>query len=118
LALEVYGGTLVKIGAPSIDLVAADGRRLQVKVRELPAGVRRFFQFGNDELDFDAAVCIRFDRTSFRLMWARELSRAEVEHLASPHTQGPRLSEPRALSGGRDVSTVFTAAWDRLQATT
>jgi len=72
LALDVYGGTLETPNAPDIDLVDAAGRRIQVKARELPAGARRPFPF--ESMDFDIAVCIRFDRATFHLDWAREIT--------------------------------------------
>ncbi len=34
-----YSGQLVPVGAKSVDVVANDGRRLQVKVRSLPNGI-------------------------------------------------------------------------------
>ncbi|MDT0209020.1 DUF6998 domain-containing protein [Curtobacterium sp. BRD11] len=117
LALDVYGGELVAVSAKSIDLVDAAGRRLQGKVRELPAGDRRIFQFGDDELDFDQAICIRFDRATFRLEWAREIPREEVQRLSSAHAAGPRLTTTRAAFAGTDVSAQFARAWDALQET-
>jgi len=116
LALEVYGGTLEIPNAPDIDLIDADGRRIQVKARELPAGARRPFQFKSK--DFDVAVCIRFDRATFHLEWAREISIEEFTEIHATHKDGPRLSSVRAAQAGVDVTERFRAAWRALDDST
>lgn len=114
LAHQVYGGTLEDTNARDIDLVDTSGRRIQVKVRQLPAGVRRPFRFSS--LDFDVAVCIRFDRATFHLDWAREITVEEFAEIYSMHKEGPRLTMPRASHAGRDVTEQFRAAWVILEA--
>jgi hypothetical protein len=113
LALEVYGGVLEPPSAPDIDLVDAGGRRIQVKARELPAGEQRMFQFSS--MDFDVAVCIRFDRETFRLDWAREVAVEEFAEIHATHKAGPRLSGARAARAGVDVTERFRAAWRSLE---
>lgn len=114
LALAVYGGALPAPGTKAYDLVDGRGRLVQVKTRTLPKGVQRIFQFHN--LDFDVAVCIRFDRHSNDLEWAREYDVEELRSLVSPHAQGPRLPTGRAEGNGRDVTGTFQAAYDAMRA--
>lgn len=116
LALEVYGGLLEPPSAPDIDLIDAGGRRIQVKARELPAGARRPFQF--ESMDFDIAVCIRFDRATFHLDWAREITVEEFVEIHAAHKAGPRLLSVRAAQAGADVTERFRAAWVALEALT
>lgn len=113
LALAVYGGTLPPPGTRAYDLTDAQGRLVQVKTRTLPEGVTRMFQF--DSLDFDLAVCIRFDRDNSDLDWAREYDVDELRSLVSPHADGPRLPMGRAKANGRDVTSTFRAAYDALR---
>lgn len=113
LALAVYGGMLPPPGARAYDLNDAQGRLVQVKTRTLPAGVTRVFQF--DSLDFDVALCIRFDRDTNALDWAREYDVEELRGLVSPHASGPRLPMGRAKANGRDVTATFRAAYDALR---
>lgn len=113
LALAVYGGMLPPPGTRAYDLTDAQGRLVQVKTRTLPAGVTRVFQF--DSLDFDLALCIRFDRDTNALDWAREYDVEELRGLVSPHARGPRLPMGRAKVNGRDVTATFRAAYDALR---
>ena len=112
LALSVYGGALPPPGTRAYDLIDSKDRRIQVKTRMLPPGDNRMFQF--DSLDFDLAVCIRFDRPTGAIDWAREYEVGELSSLVSPHKQGPRLSMARAMKNGRDVTAVFRVAYDSL----
>jgi hypothetical protein len=113
LALSVYGGTLPPPGTRAHDLIDAEGRLIQVKTRTLPPGVTRMFQF--DSLDFDLAVCMRFDRETNALDWAREYDVEELRSLVSPHADGPRLPMGRATANGRDVTATFRAAYEALR---
>lgn len=113
LALAVYGGTLPPPGTRAYDLTDAQGRLVQVKTRTLPKGVTRMFQF--DSLDFDLALCIRFDRETNALDWAREYDVEELGKLVSPHAEGPRLPMGRAQMSGLDVTDKLRAAYDALR---
>lgn len=113
LALMVYGGTLPLPGTKAYDLTDADGRTIQVKTRTLPRGDDRMFQFHS--LDFDLAVCIRFERETGQLDWVREYLAAELRELVSDHSDGPRLPMGRAKVNGRDVTAAFRQAWDALR---
>lgn len=112
LALMVYGGTLPPPGTKAYDLIDAAGRRIQAKTRTLPRGDDRMFQFHS--LDFDVAVCIRFERESGRLDWAREYDANELRTLVSPHAAGPRLPMGRAKAHGKDVTATFRSAYELL----
>lgn len=113
LALAVYGGTLPPPGTKAYDLIDAEGRLVQVKTRTLPKGDDRMFQFNS--LDFDLALCIRFDRDSNDLDWAREYQVEELRRLTSSHAEGPRLPMGRARANGHDVTATFRAAYDALR---
>ncbi|MCY0906561.1 DUF6998 domain-containing protein [Arthrobacter sp. H14-L1] len=113
LALAVYGGQLPPPGTKAYDRTDTNGRLVQVKTRTLPKGDNRMFQFHS--LDFDLALCIRFDRESNDLDWAHEYDVAELRSLVSPHAQGPRLPMGRARANGRDVTATFRAAYDEFR---
>lgn len=114
LALLVYGGVMPLPGAKAYDLTDNAGRRIQVKTRTLPPGDDRTFHFNN--LDFDFAICIRFDRESGELDWAREYSTPELRELVSPHAGGFRLPMGRAKQNGVDVTASFRGAHTALTA--
>ena len=82
LALRVYGGDLSTPATAAFDLIDAQGRRVQVKSRTLPSAEQRIISFKS--LDFDLAVCLRFDRETNGLEWAREFHPAEIKSLARP----------------------------------
>lgn len=113
LALDVYGGRLLNTSARDIDLVAADGRHMQVKTRALPRGKMRVYDFAS--VAFDACVCIRFDVSTFELEWAREFTPASLSALVVNRPSGVRLTGARARDNGLDVTASFREAWDRLQ---
>lgn len=117
LALAVYGGVLPLPGTKGYDLIDELGRKIQVKTRTLPKGVNRIFQFAPelaDSIDFDVALCIRFERETDALDWAREYTREELMGLLSPHAQGPRLPTGRARRHGTDVTAKFQLAYETL----
>lgn len=113
LALDVYGGELLRTSARDIDLIDSRARRIQVKARELPAGDLRRYTFSS--LDFDVAICIRFDRATYAIDWAREISAAEVAELSTSYRADFRLSGARARTAGLDVTSSFREAWGKLQ---
>lgn len=113
LALMVLGGKLAPPSTKSIDLVDALGRQVQVKARDLPRGDQRLFQFSS--LDFDVALCLRFDRATFTLDWARLLTAEQAREIATSHAAGPRITGARMRDAGTDMSAEVRAAWVRLQ---
>jgi len=110
LAKLVYGGTLAVQGTASYDLIDRQGRTIQVKTRMLPTGTQRHFQFNQDQLEFELAVCLCFNRETFELEWAREFSRAEMEDLTTEHEKGPRLRTGKAFKNGKDKTELFRTA--------
>lgn len=113
LVVTVLGGQLLPTSAKDIDLIDGEGRRVQVKVRELPSGVTRRFTFGS--LEFDSAVCIRFDRATLALDWGREIDVQTVRGLATQYHGEYRLSESRARSAGRDLTDPLRRAWETMR---
>ena len=108
LALRVYGGSLMPPSTAAYDLIDPQGRRIQVKARELPRGDQRFFQFKS--LDFDMALCLRFQRETGSLEWAREFDVSELRELVRTHASGPRLPAGHARHHGFDVTAPFRDA--------
>ena len=108
LALRVYGGHLTAPGNKSFDLVDGQKRRIQIKTRTLPRDTQRIFAFA--DLDFDLAVCLRFERKTNALQWAREFDVSEVESLVTRHATGFRLGTLQAFENGRDVTAKFQQA--------
>ena len=108
LAVYVRGGELASPGVAAIDLIAADGRTIQVKARALPRGDQRYFSFKS--LNFDAAICIRFDRATYDIDWAREFTASEVELFASRQKLDWRLRTGIASTSGIDVTPQFRSA--------
>jgi len=112
LALEVYGGQLKQVNGKDHDLVDRDGRRVQVKARELPEGARRPYQFSS--LEFDVALCLRFDRATFAIEWAREISRDEFAVIARPYKTEWRAGSVLVAQSGLNVTSRFRDAWTSL----
>lgn len=121
IALAVYGGVLAAPGTRGYDLTDAMGRKIQVKTRTLPKGTNRIFQFKSetvDRADLDLALCIRFDRDTNTVEWAREYTSKELIGLLTPHKQGPRLPTGRAQRFGTDVTARIQEAFEGLGGTT
>lgn len=114
LAQRVYGGELSPPATAAFDLIDVQGRRIQVKSRTLPHGDQRSFTFKS--LNFDLAVCLRFDRETNGLEWAHEFGPSELQALTAKHSTGLRLSTRRALENGHDVSTEFRRALEDIDA--
>jgi hypothetical protein len=108
LAVDVYGGELAAPGRAAVDLIAGDGRRVQVKARALPRGDHRFFSFKS--LDFDLALCIRFDRATYDIDWARQFTSEDVRRLASRQKTDWRLRTGVASTAGVDVTPSLRSA--------
>lgn len=114
IVADAYRGELVRAGERSVDVVAADSRRIQVKARSLPRGDMRHFAF--HDLEFDTAVVICFDRATSELLWARELSQLEATLLAKPHkTDVWRIRMAAARDAGTDVTERLLDAYARLR---
>lgn len=108
-----YGGQLLGVGAKSVDVVAPDGRRLQVKTRSLPKGELMHWAFRG--FDFDAAVVVAVDRETSAIGWARELTAQQVRAMARPHAKdGWRLRMAPARNAGIDVTDRLLRAFQQL----
>jgi hypothetical protein len=109
-----YSGSLERPAEKSKDLIAADGRRIQVKTRNLPVGDMRHFPFS--DFDFDIAVVASLDRDTFDIIWAREIPVVELRAIASPHAKdGFRVRMLRARDAGIDVTERLNASYRDLQ---
>ena len=112
LAHRVYGGTIEGNSKKSYDIESADGKLVQVKARAWglgtsPSAVFSVFRsFG-----FDVATLLVFDSATYDLMWAREMTPADVEGAArwSKHVNGHLLRVPIAQRLGVDVTERFRA---------
>ena len=94
------------------DAITNDGTRIQVKTRFLEPGSRRPFTFKT--LDFDIAVLVWIDASTFTIDWAREIPRAELEAIVAPHSAGYRLSATRAIAHEADMTRRLRDALDAL----
>ena len=111
---DAYGGSLAPPTTKSVDVHLPDGTGIQVKTRSLPRGDTRFWQF--DDFEFDLAVVVSMDRDSADILFARELTRAEMEQHAVVHAGGGyRLRMGKARGLGIDVTERLTAAYRGLR---
>ncbi|WP_328609937.1 hypothetical protein OG943_12695 [Amycolatopsis sp. NBC_00345] len=113
LAARVYGGELVANSVKSYDLLAADGRRIQVKARAVGSDTRSGAIFSVfRSFDFDVAVLITFDSSSYALRLAREVTAADIEAAGrhSSHVNGHRVTITAGARLGIDVTPRFRAA--------
>jgi hypothetical protein len=111
---DAYEGTLAPPVTASYDVTASDGRTIQVKVRSLPRGDTRFWSFKDSA--FDAAVVISLDRADLSIIFARELTSAEVDELSVAHTKGGfRVRMGRARTAGIDVTEKLQSAYEALK---
>lgn len=107
IVADAYEGVLAPPTCKSVDVLLPDERTVQVKVRSLPRGDTRFWQF--QDFEFDLAVVVSMDRDTTEILFARELTRAELEANAVIHAGGGyRLRMGKARTLGVDVT-------DRLQ---
>lgn len=105
-----YNGKLADVGNKSVDVIAPDGRGIQVKTRSLPKGDLRHWAFR--DFNFDATVVVAVDRATSTIDWARELTRAEAEGIAKPHSKdGWRIRMASAQKAGKDVSEKLQRAF-------
>jgi hypothetical protein len=110
LAQKVYGGSLAPNSSKSYDVTAEDGRLIQVKARTLGEGTSTSAVFSVfRSFDFDVATVLVFDSATYDLLWAREVSPAEVENSArwSSHVNGRLLRMSVAKTLGEDVTHKF-----------
>ena len=118
-AAVAYRGVLAPNSERSYDLTAADGRRVQVKVRILRSGVRASSVFSPiRSFGFEACVFVLVDGTTNAVLAAQEWTQAEVRaHGAHrTHTNGTvvRVSQVNRPTIGNDVTDLLADAWNTM----
>ena len=113
LAQRVYGGELQPNSNKSFDLMAPDRTRIQVKARALGPQTRPQAKFSPfRSFDFDTAVFVAFDLSTYAIVWAREVPvttvAAEVSY--SAHVNGSTVRIGTAARLGTDVTDRFAGA--------
>jgi hypothetical protein len=117
IALRAYGGLLAPNSEKSYDLLADDGRRIQVKARLVDPTDRRTQQFSAfRSWSFEVALFVLFDARTYDIIWARELSSADVQSLGRrvEHTNSSAVLVKQVESAGQDMTEVIAAAFDEL----
>ena len=119
----VYGGVLAPNSAKSYDLTAADGRRIQVKVRNIREDTRSSSVFSPlRSFDFDVCVFVLVDErqgvVSAAYEWTADDVQAHGTHRT--HTNGTviRLRQVRSAGIGLNVTDSVRAAWSAMLALT
>lgn len=119
-AAIVYDGLLAPNSEKSYDLVAHDGRKVQVKVRMIRSDTSPSAVFSPiRSFGFDAGVFLLIDGDRGDVLIARELTADEIlavgKHRA--HTNGVvvRVGQVRsAATPGIDLTDAFRVAWEEL----
>jgi hypothetical protein len=112
----VYGGALAPNSEKSYDLIAGDGRRIQVKVRNLRGDTRPSSAFSPlRSFDFDACAFVLVDEVEGRVAAAFEWTAQEVrDHgVHRAHTNGTVVRVRQVRSGviGTDITAEVASAW-------
>lgn len=114
---RAYGGALAPPSEKSWDVLASDGRRLQVKARLVVPGKKGTQQYSPfRSWDFDACIFVTFDAFTYEVLEGIEVLPEGVKSLASSvphvgatamrvHTKSPLV----ATSGARDVTVRLQA---------
>jgi len=114
--LLVYGGELAPNSEKSYDIAAADGRRIQVKVRNIRDDTRASSVFSPlRSFGFDACVFLLVDDLRGSVIAAYEWSNADVQAHGKhrEHTNGTvvRVRQVRAGNIGADLTDELQRAW-------
>ena len=111
---DAYRGVLAPPTSKSIDVILPDQRAAQVKVRSLPRGDMRFWQF--EDFEFDLCIVISMDRDTSEILFARELSQVELQQNSVVHKNGGyRLRMTRARVVGADVTDKLNMVYAALR---
>jgi hypothetical protein len=119
-AAMVYDGLLAPNSEKSYDLAAADGRKVQVKVRLVRPGMASGAVFSPiRSFDFDVCAFLVIDNESGQVVAAREWTPDEVREHGSfkQHTNGTVVTVSQLRSSnarGVDRTTEFKTAWQDL----
>jgi len=112
MATAAYGGTLATNSAKSYDLIASDGRRIQVKARTLSATTSPGEEFSAfRSFEFDTATLLALDARTYAVKWAAEMAPDEVREASrwSAHVRGHLLPIRAAAKNGTDVTHLFAS---------
>ncbi|WP_104081982.1 hypothetical protein [Cryobacterium sp. Y11] len=112
-----YEGKLEKNSAKSYDLLAGDGRRVQVKVRNVVPTTSQSQTFSAIRSDgYD--VCLFVLVTDNRVTLAKEWSLAVVKMHGrfQAHTNSVTVRVGKVLAVGTDVTTMMQSAWTEMRA--
>jgi hypothetical protein len=115
----VYGGVLAPNSENSYDLVAADGRRVQVKVRNMRADTRPSSAFSViRSFAFDVCIFVLIDTESQRVRGAYEWTMEEVREnsVHREHTNGATIRVSQARRFGIDLTDRVDEAWQEMLA--
>jgi hypothetical protein len=119
-AAIVYDGLLAANSEKSYDLIAHDGRKVQVKVRVIRSGTSPSAVFSPmRSFGFDVGVFILIDGDRGGVLTAREWTADEIRDAGKhrAHTNGVvvRVGQVRsATARGVDLTEMFRIAWDDL----
>jgi hypothetical protein len=117
----VYQGTLAPNSEKSYDLTAGDGRRIQVKVRNLRDDTRASSAFSPiRSFEFDVCAFLLIDEARSRVDAAFEWSVDEVRQhgVHRIHTNGTvvRVRQVRSAQVGLDITKSVQFAWQSMLA--
>ncbi|MGQ4549640.1 DUF6998 domain-containing protein [Dermabacteraceae bacterium P13077] len=116
VVLVAWGGVLEPNSTKSHDITTPAGESIQVKAMTRAAGnfggAFSFFR----SFDFDKAVFLLFDDTTFDILLARCLTAEEAELKAGHvgHVNGYRLTLRQVMGAGEDVVAEMRAAYETL----
>lgn len=115
----VYGGILAPNSEKSYDLTASDGRRIQVKVRNIHAESRSSAVFSViRSVRFDACLFMLIDSVDHRVQGAFEWTAAEVQEYGvyRKHVNGIAVRISQARKHGIDLTDQVNEAWQQMLA--
>ena len=119
VALRAYGGTLAPNSEKSYDLTTPDGRRVQVKARLVDPADSRSQNFSAfRSFDFDDALFLLLDATTYDLIWARELTSETTQAIGRrvEHTNSSAIVVRNVAAAGLDVTATVRSAYDSIDA--
>lgn len=112
-----YCGELAKNSEKSYDLVADDGRRVQVKVRNVDGSTspsQVFSPIRSFGFDVCVFILVNDDHVSTAWEWTAEDVRAHGQHRT--HTNGTIVRVGQVRMAGADVTEKIHAAWTEMLA--
>lgn len=118
LVARLYMGELARPSVKSYDVTSADGSRIQVKCRVLPAATRRGTFSPFRSFDFDACIFIVLDAQDYMVTRAVKMDAKTIEGLSREvaWVAGRRVSVSQILASqqGEDVTAELRTTQDLL----